>query len=160
MPAPVAERRPERTVHHGRERRDDYAWLKDPGYPEVTDHNHPDSTGFGAIPVNQNEGLRVSTAIAYLLPARHRLNLTIRPHCLVNRVLFDGNRAIGVEVESSGVAQRVEGRRITTVSGLSQEGQTHPVVEAFITEVVEHPLEFKEVIDTTLFANTVQLAAS
>lgn len=91
--------------------------FRDLGYPEVTDHNHPDSTGFGAIPVNQNEGLRVSTAIAYLLPARHRLNLTIRPHCLVNRVLFDGNRAIGVEVESGGVAQRVEGRRITLSAG-------------------------------------------
>ncbi len=87
------------------------------GYPEVTDHNHPESTGFGAYPMNQRDGVRVSTAIAYLLTARHRLNLTIRPHCLVNRVLFDGGRAIGVEAESGGVMQRVEGRRITLAAG-------------------------------------------
>lgn len=87
------------------------------GYPEVPDHNHPDSTGFGAYPVNQNNGLRVSTAIGYLLPARHRLNLTIRPHCLVNRVLFEGDRAVAVEVESGGEMQRVDGRRITLSAG-------------------------------------------
>ena len=87
------------------------------GYPEVTDHNHPESTGFGPYPMNQRDGLRVSTAIAYLLPARHRLNLTIRPYCLVNRVLLEGNRAVGVEVESGGEIQRVEGRRITLSAG-------------------------------------------
>ena len=87
------------------------------GYPEVSDHNHPESTGFGAYPMNQRGGIRVSTAIAYLLPARHRLNLTIRPHCLVNRVLFAGSRAIGVEVESGGELHRVAGRRITLSAG-------------------------------------------
>ena len=87
------------------------------GYPEVSDHNHPESTGFGAYPMNQHDGIRVSTAIGYLLPARHRLNLTIRPHCLVNRILFDGTTAVGVEVESGGVLQTVAGRRITLSAG-------------------------------------------
>jgi choline dehydrogenase len=91
--------------------------LRSLGYPEVGDHNHPESTGFGSIPVNQNGGLRVSTAIGYLLPARHRLNLTIRPHCLVNRVLFEGTRAVGVEVEFGGEMQVVRGRRITLSAG-------------------------------------------
>ncbi|MCT8971262.1 S9 family peptidase [Microbaculum marinisediminis] len=35
MPAPTAERRPEKTVHHGRERIDDYAWLKDKNWQQV-----------------------------------------------------------------------------------------------------------------------------
>ncbi|MEJ8571344.1 S9 family peptidase [Microbaculum marinum] len=35
MPAPIAERRPERTTHHGRERVDEYAWLKAPNWQEV-----------------------------------------------------------------------------------------------------------------------------
>jgi choline dehydrogenase-like flavoprotein len=87
------------------------------GYPEVSDHNHPDSTGYGVYPVNQRDGVRISTAIAYLLPARHRLNLTIRPHCLANRVIFEGNRAVGVEVESGGELQVVRGRRITLSAG-------------------------------------------
>ncbi len=93
------------------------AAFRDLGFPLVSDHNHPESSGFGPFPVNQNNGIRVSTAIGYLLLARHRLNLTIRPHCLVNRVLFDGNRAIAVEVESGGEMQRVEGRRITLSAG-------------------------------------------
>ena len=87
------------------------------GYPGVSDHNHPESTGYGPYPVNQNAGLRVSTAIGYLLPARHRLNLTIRPHCLVSRVLFEGDRAVGVEVESGNETQVVRGRRITLSGG-------------------------------------------
>lgn len=35
MPAPIAERRPTRTVHHGRGRADDYAWLKDANWQQV-----------------------------------------------------------------------------------------------------------------------------
>jgi oligopeptidase B len=35
--APVAPKRPSTATHHGIEIVDDYAWLRDPGYPEVTD---------------------------------------------------------------------------------------------------------------------------
>ncbi|MGK6318590.1 S9 family peptidase [Sphingomonas sp. DT-204] len=34
---PVAERRPHTSTHHGVELHDDWAWLRDPGYPKVTD---------------------------------------------------------------------------------------------------------------------------
>src|SRR5690606_26699852 len=34
---PVAARKPSSTTHHGITVADDYAWLRDPGYPEVTD---------------------------------------------------------------------------------------------------------------------------
>ena len=34
---PVADRRPHDATYHGVTLRDDYAWLRDPGYPEVTD---------------------------------------------------------------------------------------------------------------------------
>jgi oligopeptidase B len=37
MTPPVAERRPANATHHGVTFTDDYAWLRDPGYPEVTD---------------------------------------------------------------------------------------------------------------------------
>jgi choline dehydrogenase len=94
-----------------------YQFCRGLGYEDVRDHNHPEATGVGPIPVNQHEAIRLSTAIAYLLPARHRLNLTIRPDCLVNRVLFDGRRAAGVEVESGGVLQEVWARRVTLSAG-------------------------------------------
>jgi choline dehydrogenase len=87
------------------------------GFEEVRDHNSPDATGVGPIPVNQRNGVRISTAIGYLLPARHRLNLSIRANCHVHRVLFEGGRAVGVELDCDGVVQRVYGRRITLSAG-------------------------------------------
>ncbi len=37
QPAPVAEQRPHTATHHGRTAEDPYHWLRDPGYPDVTD---------------------------------------------------------------------------------------------------------------------------
>jgi choline dehydrogenase len=86
------------------------------GFPEVTDHNHPEAAGVGPFPQNRRGRLRLSTAIGYLLPARHRPNLTIRPHCLVNRVLFAGDRAAGVDI-AEGETEQIRGRRITLAAG-------------------------------------------
>src|SRR5438874_5714193 len=71
-------------------------------FPEDHDMNHPEATGVGALPLNNPHDIRMSTALTYLNPNRHRLNLTIRGNALVRRVLFDGPRAIGVEVTSGG----------------------------------------------------------
>jgi choline dehydrogenase len=87
------------------------------GFPEVADHNHPDATGVGSFPQNRRGRLRISTAIAYLLPARVRPNLTIRPSSLVHRVLINNRRAVGLEVESGGEPARVYGRRLTLAAG-------------------------------------------
>jgi choline dehydrogenase len=87
------------------------------GFPEVTDHNHPEATGVGPFPQNRQGRLRLSTAIGYLLPARHRPNLAIWPRCLVNRVLFADDRAVGVEISADGGTEQVRGRRITLAAG-------------------------------------------
>jgi choline dehydrogenase len=87
------------------------------GYPEVTDHNHPQATGVGPFPQTRRGRLRVSTAIGYLLPARPRPNLTIQPHCLVNRILVTGDRAAGVDIAGEGEPEQVYGRRITLAAG-------------------------------------------
>ncbi len=87
------------------------------GFPEDPDMNHPHSGGLGFWPLNNIDGLRISTALAYLNPARHRLNLTLRPNVLVRRVLFEGKRAVGVEAESGGEVFRVEGEEIILSAG-------------------------------------------
>ena len=87
------------------------------GFPDDPDLNHPDSKGVGATPRNNLEGIRISTALAYLDPARYRLNLTIRPKALVRRILFEGKRAVGVEVESGGEVFTVEGGQIILSTG-------------------------------------------
>lgn len=71
-------------------------------FPPDADMNHPDSTGVGPFPMNNPDGVRVSTALAYLSQARHRLNLTIKANVHVRRILFNGRRASGVQVESGG----------------------------------------------------------
>ena len=87
------------------------------GFPENLDHNHPDAHGVGPYPLNNPNGVRWSTAIGYLGMARHRLNLTIRPNCFVRRVAFEGNRAVGVEVESGGEVFIVHGDEIILSAG-------------------------------------------
>jgi len=87
------------------------------GFPEVSDHHHPEATGVGPFPQTRQGRLRLSTAIGYLLPARHRPNLAIWPRCLVNRVLFAGDRAVAVEISGDGGTERVRGRRVTLAAG-------------------------------------------
>ncbi len=87
------------------------------GFPDSPDHNHPDSTGIGPIPLNNPNGIRFSTALGYLDQARHRLNLTLRADCNVQRIVFEGNRATGVEVESGGEKFVMEGEEIILSAG-------------------------------------------
>jgi choline dehydrogenase len=88
------------------------------GFPLTNDHNHPEATGVGSGQWNIDANrTRISTAIGYLLPARERPNLAIQADCLVDRVVFDGRRAVGVEVVQNDVRQTVSGRRITLSAG-------------------------------------------
>lgn len=87
------------------------------GFPADPDMNGPEAGGVGAIPMNNPHGLRLSTALTYLQPMRHRLNLTIRPNILARRILFEGMRAVGVEVESNGEVWTVEGEEIILSAG-------------------------------------------
>lgn len=87
------------------------------GHPETGDHNNPDSAGIGPGISNNHQGVRFSTALGYLGMARHRLNLTVRPNCHVKRILFDGKRAGGLEVESGGETFNVEAGEIVLSAG-------------------------------------------
>jgi choline dehydrogenase len=94
-----------------------YQACLDAGFPIDPDMNHPQSAGLGFWPLNNIDGLRVSTALAYLNVARHCLNLTIRPNVLARRITFHGVRAAGVEVESGGEVFTVEGEEIILSGG-------------------------------------------
>ena len=78
-----------------------YKAARSMGQQHSSDANDPNSTGVGPLPFNNtNDGIRWSTNFGYLSEARHRVNLSIRANCLVRRILFDGRKAIGVELES------------------------------------------------------------
>ena len=114
------------------------------GFPSTEDHNNPDAAGIGPGISNNHQGIRWSAALGHLDPARHRLNLTIRPNCHVKRVLFEGKKATGVEVESGGETFTVEGDEIILSAGavgsphlmlLSGLGPASHLVEAGIPVV-------------------------
>ena len=87
------------------------------GFPDDPDMNHPESGGVGPIPLNNPGGVRMSTALAYLNPCRHRLNLTVKGNVQVKRILFEGKRATGAEAESGGETFVVEGDQIILCAG-------------------------------------------
>ena len=94
-----------------------YSAVRDQGHPDDPDMNHPESGGVGPIPMNNPNGIRMSTSLTYLAECRHRLNLTIKPNVTTHRVIFEGNRATGVDVESDGERFVVEGSEIILCCG-------------------------------------------
>ena len=89
----------------------------DLGFAEDKDMNHPESTGVGAFPLNNPGGIRMSTALTYLNDCRHRMNLTIRANVQARRVLFQGKRAVGIQVASGDEEFIVEGEDIILSAG-------------------------------------------
>jgi choline dehydrogenase len=91
--------------------------LKAMGYSVVSDHNDPARTGVGPVSHNVRDGVRISSSIGYLHPARSRPNLTIRSGALVNRVLIEHGRAGGVELLTPGGVEEIRGDRVTVAAG-------------------------------------------
>ncbi|WP_217498573.1 GMC family oxidoreductase [Leifsonia sp. C5G2] len=78
------------------------------GAQPVADFNAPDVEGVGRVPQARVGGTRVSTALSYLNPVRDRPNLEVRAEAEVARVLFDGDRAYGVELLDGSVLEADE----------------------------------------------------
>jgi choline dehydrogenase len=72
------------------------------GHRRNEDFNGPEQEGVGRYQLTQRGGMRCSAAVAYLHPAIGRPNLTVISGAHVTRVLLDGLRAVGVEVEDAG----------------------------------------------------------
>jgi 5-(hydroxymethyl)furfural/furfural oxidase len=66
------------------------------GYPVSDDYHALGATGISRWALTLRNGRRVSTNDAYLEPARSRPNLSVRGDVLIDRVLVDGRRAVGV----------------------------------------------------------------
>ncbi len=67
------------------------------GFPRIEDFNGPDPSGAGGYPVNVIDGVRQNTGMVYLTEdVRNRPNLKISGDILIDRVLFEGQRAVGV----------------------------------------------------------------
>ncbi|NQZ88582.1 MAG: choline dehydrogenase [Colwellia sp.] len=72
------------------------------GYFATDDYNAAAQEGFGPMHMTVKNGVRSSTANAYLRPAMTRSNLTVITHALVLKVLLKGKKTVGVRYERKG----------------------------------------------------------
>ena len=89
---------------------------KQAGHEENPDFNGARQEGVGRYQLTQRNGMRCSAAVAYLHPAMERPNLTVMTGATALRVLFDGDRASGVEVERGGQVDSLRAEREVIVS--------------------------------------------
>lgn len=79
---------------------------KEAGHPHTGDFNGYQQEGFGPYDLTIHEGQRWSAANAYLTPILSRPNLDVQVNALTTRVLFEKNRAVGVEyLQKKGLKQ-------------------------------------------------------
>jgi choline dehydrogenase len=89
------------------------------GFGETPDHNDPATTGVGVIPKNVVDGVRVSTAAAYLEGARAYPDLTVLAGAHVHRLLWrDAGHCAGVEAEVGGELRQYTAGRVVLCAGV------------------------------------------
>lgn len=84
------------------------------GFARVEDHNEPGAVGVGRMAMSSVDGVRVTTADAYLPAPGTRSNLVIRTDAHVAEVSVDGSRAVGVRLVDGTV---VEADRVVLCAG-------------------------------------------
>ncbi len=87
------------------------------GYKLTDDVNGFRQEGFGLFDRNIKRGRRLSAARAYLHPIMHRRNLTVKTRVLTSKILFDGNRAVGVEYFERGRQERALAGEVILCAG-------------------------------------------
>jgi predicted dehydrogenase (TIGR03970 family) len=93
------------------------AAAREMGFPDEPDKNDQGPGGFGPVPSNSVDGMRVNTGISYLLPALGRPNLSAVGDCRVRRVVVSRGRATGVEVDHEGRGRVLECGEVVLCAG-------------------------------------------
>ena len=91
------------------------------GHDHIPDLNVDRPEGVSRFQLTQRGGWRCSTADAYLAPARERPNLRVTTGGFVQRIVFEGRRAVGVELVRDGVVETVRAEREVIVSAGSYQ---------------------------------------
>ena len=87
------------------------------GYRLTDDVNGYRQEGFAPFDRNVHRGRRLSAARAYLHPVMRRPNLRVETRAFVNRVVFDGSRAVGVEYVHRGQTRVAEAADVILCGG-------------------------------------------
>src|SRR4051812_15336743 len=127
------------------------------------DFNGAAQDGMGHYQVTQRGGRRCSASVAYLHPAMARPNLTVECGVHVERVVFDGTRAVGVEGRRMGEPLRFDCEREVILSGgaynspqllmLSGIGPAEHLISRLIMPIADRPMVGRNLQDhVTLWA--------
>ncbi len=119
------------------------------GIPKVDDFNTGTNEGVGYFQVNQRNGIRWSTAKAFLRPALNRPNLTLITHAHATGIELEGKRVRALTFERDRTPQRaqIDGELILAAGAVASPvilqqsgiGPTAVLVEHGI--VIQHGLE-------------------
>jgi choline dehydrogenase len=93
------------------------------GIPRVADSNSEDPEGICTSPQTIKNGVRQSTNVAYLDPARSRPNLTVVAEALGHRLILDEHQARGVAYIRDGVEHTVLADQIVLTAGVYHSPQ-------------------------------------
>ena len=105
-----------------------FAAVQEAGYPLTEDVNGYRQEGFAAFDRNVHRGRRLSAARAYLHPVMGRPNLKVKTLAFTTRILFEGERAVGVEYTRGRRTQEGHGRGGAAVRGRDQLAAAAPAL--------------------------------
>jgi choline dehydrogenase len=106
------------------------------GHPLTEDVNGFKQEGFAAFDRNIYRGRRLSAARAYLHPVMKRRNLEVRTRAFVSRVVFEGTRAVGVELGGGETVRAgevilcggaINSPQLLLLSGVGQAAELRPL---------------------------------
>lgn len=98
------------------------------GHQWSPDVNAPDAKSVSPYPINSRNGHRVSTNDAHLEGARHLTNFTVRGDALVDRVIFEDNRAVGVSflVDAQAMVEHAD-TVVLSAGAIHSPGDSHAI---------------------------------
>jgi choline dehydrogenase len=91
--------------------------VQEGGYELTSDVNGFRQEGFAPFDRTIHRGRRLSAARAYLHPVMSRANLEVQCRTSVTKILFEGTRAVGVEVVAHGQTRRVYAGEVILCGG-------------------------------------------
>lgn len=119
------------------------------GLPYNSDFNGERLDGYGFYDMNVRNGLRSSSAREYLMPALKRSNLSLMTGTLARRLVFEGQRATGLEIQQAGkrrvikahqeiilCAGAVDSPKLLQLSGV---GDADALAKLGIASVIDNP---------------------
>ena len=87
------------------------------GYRINNDMNGKEQEGFGMYDVTIHKGERASVSKYYLNPAKKRKNLKVFTEAFVEKIIFDGKKAIGIEVKIKNKVEKIYANKEVILSG-------------------------------------------